>query len=309
MSGCGGTEPGPPGATGPTTGSTNGPVEVIVVNYELVADQSNRVLIGLVLPDGRFVAYGSVQMRFTQLDDGGQPIGQTSQVVRGTYIPVPGTEPGDPNADPQATSPARARGAYELEGVQFNVAGPWAVEVATQVQGVGPVQGAAQLSVLASPSVPGIGQGAPRSDNPVIGDEAVDPVEIDSRASVSAKIPDPELHRVSIADAIRSNNPAVVVFSTPVYCVSRFCGPVTDMVQSLAETYRGRADFIHVEVWRDFQNNIVSDAANEWLNRGGTLNEPWLFVVGANGKIQARWDNLFTSEEVAPVLEELLPSK
>lgn len=79
----------------PSTSTTpNGSVEVIVVNYELVASQPNRVLVGLVLPDNRFVAYGDIQMRFSMLDAAGQPIGQTSQVVIGSYLPVPGTDPG-----------------------------------------------------------------------------------------------------------------------------------------------------------------------------------------------------------------------
>jgi hypothetical protein len=159
--------------------SPNSPVQVIPVNYELIANESNRVLVGLVLPDNRSVAYGSVAMRFTQLDAAGQPVGQTSQVVQGTYLPVPGTDPGEPNADPRATSPATARGAYELERARFNVAGVGVVEVAARVQDVGTVQGSAQLNVLSSPQVPGVGQAAPRSRNAVIGESSVRRREMD----------------------------------------------------------------------------------------------------------------------------------
>ncbi len=44
-----------------------------------------------------------------------------------------------------------------------------------------------------------------------------------------------------------------MVFATPVFCVSRFCGPVTEMVEELAHRYDDRAVFIHVEIWKDFQ--------------------------------------------------------
>lgn len=287
--------------------SPNGAVQVINANYELVADEPNRVLIGLVLPDNRFVAYGSVQMRFARLDAAGQQVGGTSQIVTGTYLAVPGTDQGDPAADPQATSPATARGVYELEGVRFGDAGTWAVEVAARVEGVGTVQGASQIQVIEGPGAPGVGEEAPRTDNSVIGDPGVDASALDSRASGTvSSIPDPELHEVSIADAIHDKRYAAVVFSTPVYCVSRFCGPVTDMVQSLAKSYGAAADFIHVEVWEDFQAKVTSDAANAWLDQNGTLNEPWLFVIGPDGQILARWDNLFTKEEVTASLDDLI---
>jgi hypothetical protein len=34
-----------------------------------------------------------------------------------------------------------------------------------------------------------------------------------------------------VADAIAAGRPVMVVGSTPVFCVSRFCGPITDAVQ------------------------------------------------------------------------------
>jgi len=302
--GCG--ENDAPPATDTPSASTNGAVQVVMANYELVAEESSRVLVGLILPDNRFVAYGSIQMRFTKVDAAGDPESETSQVVEGTYLPVPGTSSGDPSEPPQAITPDIARGAYVLRGVRF-APGDWIVEVASDVRGAGTVQGATAFEVLDVPSVPGVGERAPRSDNAVMGDPKEDPISIDSRAGQGG-IPDPELHRMSIADAMEEGRPALVVFSTPVYCVSRFCGPVTDMVQELANRYEGTAEFIHVEVWKDFEANVANDAANEWLNRSGTLNEPWLFLIGPDGKILARWDNLFRAEEVEPALDAL-PSR
>jgi hypothetical protein len=281
------------------------PVEVEVVNYELVAGESSRFLVGLILPDNRLVAYGTVQMRFAPIDAQGLPTGQGSQVVEGTYLPMPGTEPGEPTHDPQAISPSTVRGVYEIEGATFADAGPWIVEVAAQVDGVGVVQGRADFKVLAEPGVPGVGESAPRSDNPVIGDD-VDPNSLDSRADTVGAIPDANLHRASIADGIRDRKPVVVVFSTPVYCTSRFCGPVTDMIQDLERDYRGRANFVHIEIWRDFEESTATETAVEWLFRRDSLNEPWLFIIDARGKIAARWDNIFVRAEVEDGLDEVV---
>lgn len=286
--------------------SRNQPMQVAIVNYELVANTSNRFLVGLILPDNRLVAYGTVQMRFQALDAAGQLVGQASEAVTGSYLPVPGTQTGALAADPQAISAATVRGVYELEGVRFGSAGPWVVEVAARVTGQGVVQGSARFDVLDSPAVPGIGEPAPATDNPVLADPGVAPAEIDSRARGGTEVPDPRLHRVSIADAIADGKPAVVVFSTPVYCVSRFCGPVTDLVEELERATADRAAFIHVEIWKDFEAEQTTEAAAEWLLRSGSVNEPWLFMIGADGKIAARWDNLFTRPELEDGLESLL---
>jgi hypothetical protein len=276
-------------------------LEVVVANYEIVAETSNRFIAGLITQDGRTVAYGTVQMRFAQ-DTGGALV-PTDPVVA-EYLPVPGTETGPTDGDPQAIAPMRARGGYAVHGVRFLEAGTYVAEVVARVQGVGVVQGSTPFDVLAEPGVPGVGERAPRTQNHVFGEAGVPPTAIDSRAANGA-IPDASLHRTSIADAIAAGRPALVVFSTPVYCVSRFCGPVTDVVQDLARTYRQDAEFIHVEVWRDFQENTVNEAAADWLLGGSTLNEPWAFLIGADGIIVARWDNLFTKEELRSELEEL----
>jgi hypothetical protein len=285
----------------PSATSSRSAVEVVVANYEIVAETSNRFIAGLITQDGRTVAYGTVQMRFAQ--DTGGSLEPTDPVVA-EYLPVPGTDPGPNDEDPQAITPVRARGVYVVHGVRFLEAGQYVVEVAARIQGVGIVQGSTRFDVLAEPGVPGVGERAPRTQNPVMGEPGVPPVAIDSR-SADGTIPDTSLHRSTIAGAIASGRPALVVFSTPVFCVSRFCGPVTDVVQDLARTYRREAEFIHVEVWRDFQDNTVNEAAADWLLQGATLNEPWAFLIGADGTITARWDSLFTKEELRSELDEL----
>jgi hypothetical protein len=128
------------------------------------------------------------------------------------------------------------------------------------------------------------------TDNLTVTNPGAPPAAIDSRASSVDDVPDAELHRTTIAAALAAHRPAVVVFATTVYCISRFCGPVTDMVQSLSHDYADRASFIHVENRNDYQNQKLNAAAAQWLSQpSGDLNEPWVFVIGADGKIVARF--------------------
>ena len=76
-------------------------------------------------------------------------------------------------------------------------------------------------------------------------------------------------------------------------------------VQELARAYPDRASFIHVEIWQDFEKKELTRAAADWLYRGNDLNEPWVFVIGADGRIAARLDNVVTRDEIEPRLRAL----
>jgi hypothetical protein len=143
-----------------------------------------------------------------------------------------------------------------------------------------------------------------RTKNPTVASKAVPKQVIDSRARTQAEIPDPELHQTTIAQAIADRRPLVVVFSTPVYCVSQFCWPIADLIAELATRYP-KAAFVHVEVWRDFEKQEVDKAAADRLLRRGDLHEPWVFVIGPNGKITARFDNVASKAEIEGALKRL----
>jgi hypothetical protein len=276
-------------------------LQVVVANHELVTNVGNRFLLGLVLGDGRQVAYGQVQVQIRAVIDGVPA--SPGPVVLADYLPLFGTEAGDPDVEPEGISPASAKGVYVIRGVRFTDAGTFQVAAAADVRGVGVVQGSTSFQVLPEPAVPAPGDPAPKTENLTIDDRDVPPAAIDSRAATTGKILDPELHEQTIARAIAAGRPALVIFSTPVYCVSRFCGPVTELVERLADRYAGPIDFIHVEIWKDFQEQEANEAATDWLYRNGSLKEPWLFLIGPDGTIAQRWDNVFTTEDVEEGLE------
>lgn len=143
---------------------------------------------------------------------------------------------------PAAVSPDSTPGVYEVEGATFPTAGPWAVEMAARVDGVGVVHGSATVEVVSDAVVPAPGDRAPRDRQRVIGDRGVSDDHIDSRALDGKPIPDPSLHQRSIAEAIeRSDQPWCSSPPPPTARVA-FCGPMTDMIEDLSRTYGCRAE-------------------------------------------------------------------
>ena len=275
-----------------------------VASYELVAGEENRLIVGLLTEENRLVAGGEVEFTFTYVGTEESSESVPAGAATATFLPIPGQEGTEFPDRPTIVSPAEAQGVYRAEGVTFDRPGFYQVEVRAELGDGGVRTATAAFEVVAEPAYPAPGERAPRTENLTLGSDAP-PEAIDSRAGLEGGVPDRELHRTTIAEAIGAGRPALVVFATPVYCVSQFCGPITDMVSGLARDYRGVAEFIHVEIWRDFQDQAINRSAAEWLLRNDNLTEPWVFLIGADGRILARWDNVATREEIEPWLERL----
>jgi hypothetical protein len=299
----------------PSTTPSGNPQGIVaeVATYQLVADQPGRLLVAVLAADNRWLSFGSVEVRFSYLgaaagtspDIGASVVDAVKGDSTADFLPIPGSPEGV-GRPPTLTLASDGRGVYTVEPITFPTAGYWQVMARGELGDGSTFNAEAAFTVLDVPSVIGIGALAPLTDNPVVGDPGVSPKAIDSRAAGAEPIPDPELHATSIADAIRAGHPALVVFSTPVYCVSRFCGPVTDLVAELATEYDDRADFIHVEIYQDFEAGKVNQAALDWLKPpNGDLREPWTFLIGADGRVAASWDTVVTRNEIEPLLEAL----
>jgi hypothetical protein len=196
---------------------------------------------------------------------------------------------------------------YAADPVNFDSPGFWGVRVKASIDGKD-VAANAVFEVVAESQLPFPGQPAPRTDNPLPGAAGVDLQSIDSRAKGGAAVPDQALHSTSIASALAAGKPTVVVVSTPVYCVSQFCGPITDSVGRLAATYGDRVAFVHLEVWKDFEKKVVNPFAAEWIaprNGVGDTKEPWVFLVGGDGIVKQRFDNVVGDDALAAAVQQL----
>jgi hypothetical protein len=269
-----------------------------------------RVEVGIFASDAdgqHVVTGGTIDFAFSYLgtDGAADPAPGPSATAR--YVPVPGTTPG---GDRPAIVTG-GRGIYEADGVVFDAAGVWEVALSPEIGGVAQ-RITATFVVTESSPIPAPGDRALKTENLTIDSKGVPEAAIDSMAVAGEGIPDPELHRWTIAEAIERGRPALVLFGTPAFCESRFCGPEVEELQRLANEYADRAVYIHVEIWKDFEGQVVNQGAAEWLLRkrpDGTpeMTEPWLYLIGADGVIVDRWGSLFDSEDVAAQLEALPP--
>lgn len=301
----GGNEPSP---TPNPTGSASSTVAAEMATTDLFAGAPQRVQAGVfsTTQDGtQLLTFGQVQFAFSFLgeDGSGQPV--AGPVATASYVPAPGTPVG--SGDPALSDPADARGVYEADDVIFDRAGVWAVEVTAEIPGSGPQQLQAAFTVDADPTLLVPGDEALRTKNLTMASTGAPPEAIDSRAQDGAPVPDPELHRWTIARAIAERRPALVLFATPLYCTSQFCGPSVDGLAELAKAHPDKAVYIHVEIWRDYQHSVINRAAADWLwpDRSKDFTEPWLFLIGSDGTVLDRWSPLFDPDEVAAELGSL----
>lgn len=123
----------------------------------------------------------------------------------------------------------------------------------------------------------------------------------------SSPAPNPELHRMTIAQAVASGKPSVIAFVTPAFCQTRFCGPTLDQVVTPAWTeFKGRVNVLHVEPFdiakaRGGKLETVP-AVQEWK----LLAEPMIFVVGRDGIITAKFEGIMDYPELRTAILEAL---
>jgi hypothetical protein len=188
-------------------------------------------------------------------------------------------------------------GYFVASSVDFDKAGNWGVEVALDSKDH---KGSYRVAfnVIDQPVTPGLGSAAPRSDNPTAADVA-DIASIDSSAK-----PEPAFHHMSIAEAIAAGRPSLVLFAVPGYCDSRLCGPEYEIMKKLYPKYDGKAEFIHVEFYKEpgSPQRVVTEAAIDFKLR----TEPWFFVIDGQGRVSAKFEGPATLSELDEALREAI---
>jgi hypothetical protein len=297
LSACGSSSK--PGASSDSQNPDANTLQAAVASFDLAVGPPRRFLVGLQFGDGRLVGFGTIKVRV-------RPQSDTSGAFQdATFLPVPGGRlPAQIPTEPTVVGAGTGRGVYESD-VTLDKPGLWVADVEADVDGTGKVTAETTFQVNTKHTAVAVGEKAPASKNPTIAKHGKLPAAaIDSRAKTVEQVPDPELHQIVIADALAAKRPLVIAVSTPVYCVSKFCGPITDMIDTMAKTRKAQADFVHVEVWGNYANQQLNAAAAEWIARQpGDANEPWVFVVGSDGIVKARFDNVVTEEELSAAID------
>jgi hypothetical protein len=160
------------------------------------------------------------------------------------------------------------------------------------------IQGIANVVVEEDAKALGVGDEAYPSRNPTLDDAP-------ARRISTGNPPATELLRFSVAETLAAKKPFVVVFATPKFCESRTCGPVVDVVDAV----RARLDagdavrFIHVEIYED---NDPKLGTNRWVREWKLPTEPWVFLVGVDGRIKERFEGAVSADELETAVRQHL---
>jgi hypothetical protein len=159
------------------------------------------------------------------------------------------------------------------------------------------IQALGVLDVTARSRSIAIGAQAPRSATPTL---ATAP----AATITTSRPPDLPLLRYSIAASLAAHGPFVVTFATPKFCTSRTCGPVVDVVDAVRRRFAARGiRFIHVEV---FNGNDPQRGYNRWMRAWGLRTEPWVFLVGGDGRVKAKFEGSVSEVELAAAVRSKL---
>ncbi len=184
----------------------------------------------------------------------------------------------------QAATEADLFAAVYAADVRFDAPGEWSVLTVTEIDGklIGSPLSVRVLSDAKDP-VPAVGERAPDVETDTVASARGDVESIDTR------IPPSDMHEVSFAD-VRGSKPVALLFATPQLCQSRVCGPVVDIAMQMKAEYGDRVEFIHQEVYVD---NQIDKGLRPPMQRFSLPSEPWLFVVGKDGRVTARLEGSF----------------
>lgn len=174
-------------------------------------------------------------------------------------------------------------------------AGVWGLQTTIQLADGSQVVQQRSLEVKDIGSAPMPGSTPPAVSQPTL---ATQP---DITRLSSAEKPDPALYQMTIAEALRSGRPSVITFATPAFCQTRICAPVVNSVETVMQAHAGAINFLHVEIYADFQTLAVAEAVRAW----GLDSEPWTFVLDAQGVVRARLAGPLAPSELEEVLQEV----
>ncbi len=162
-----------------------------------------------------------------------------------------------------------------------------------------PVQGVGNVVVAKRTKSPAVGAKAYPSRTPTLASADGDLSKLTTRTP-----PDTELLRHSVADSLSARKPFVVYLYKPKFCESRTCGPVVDVVDAVREKL-GATDvrFIHVEI---YEGNDPALGTNRWVREWRLPTEPWVFLVGADRRIKAKFEGSVSVDELTEAVRRHL---
>jgi hypothetical protein len=269
-----------PGSRTPSSTANPTGITPRLLTLEFVAHQDNRFAVGLLDSQNQLVKDAGVHLRFFTIGADG---------ATGTFRGEGDATLAELNFEDEATSTA-----FYTINTPFDAAGRWGVEITATPRDGAPSTIQTTFDVREASRSPALGAVPPASVNDTV---ATNP----DTESLCTRVPICGLHDTVIADLLGKGRPLVVQFSTPAFCETRFCGPVLDVLLQQVPAYRDRIDFVHIEVWQDFQLRRYRPAVQEWNLPG----EPYTFFMAGDGRVAGKLESIFSEEELASALDQL----
>ena len=258
----------------PTPIAEPSPLQVILVSTDFALDEA--------------------RLSFT-FYDGPETATDVSQVQLSAY-PV-GVEVSSPAWTGSATSYTDYTIPYWVAYPNLPEAGFWGFVADVTLADGRSLQSQFTIDLQASSKSLPLGTSAPASQNRTLATEP------DIAKLNSGNDADPAFYQMTVAEAIDNGRPTVVGFITPGLCQTEWCAPVLESVAAVRDNIGTEtANFIHIEVYEDFQNLTVVKEMAEW----GLDTEPWVFVLDENGRITAKFNGPLSPQELTTALNPLL---
>jgi hypothetical protein len=191
------------------------------------------------------------------------------------------------------------KGVY-IGHANFTVAGAWTANFTSEAPGSPAATMSFSLDVKDKVSVIAPGDAAPSVKTPTLADAGGDLAKISSDPT-----PEKRFYETSEADALAAHKPFVLIFATPKFCQTATCGPTLDKLKPVAKAHP-EMTFINVEPYKlEFTNGSLQPVLtnNQLTPVEATLafklqTEPYVFVVGADGKVTASFELVFSPDEI-----------
>ena len=188
----------------------------------------------------------------------------------------------------------------------FDAAGAWTADFTTAAPGSPTETTTFGFDVRDRLTVISPGDPAPSVDTPTLADVGGDLAKISSDPK-----PEKRFYETSEADALAAKKPFVLIFATPKFCKSSVCGPTLDKLKPVAAKHP-EMTFINVEPYKltfsDGSLQAALDAQNQFVPVEATdafklETEPYVFVVGADGKVSASFELVFSPDEIEAAIQ------
>ena len=229
------------------------------------------------------------------LFDGPDPVADAQSVML-SVVPA-----GEENAVPVWEGPAENYSDYE---VPYWVAYPtlptpgfWGITAEIVLADGRTVTSQFTIEAKEENTAVAVGEFAPLSQNRTLATEP------DINKLNSGNDPDPAFYQLTVADAVANEKPTVVGFITPGLCETKWCAPVLNSVAAVRDEVGDAANFIHIEVYEDFQALTYVPEMAEW----GLETEPYIFVLDDEGRVVASLPGPVSPRELRQALEPVLP--